>query len=62
LDKVKNTNLTESGDEHSFSKRGNNSSSGGGTCHVTLVKNAMTSHQLGKDEMVYIKYFSYQVK
>jgi hypothetical protein len=52
-------NLTESGDEHSFSKRGNNSCSGGGTCHV---KNAMTSYELGKDEMVYIKYFYYQVK
>jgi hypothetical protein len=59
---VKNTNLTETGDEHSFSKRGSNSCSGGGTCDVSLVKNAMTSRELGKDEMVYIKYFSYQVK
>ena len=58
---MNNTNLTESGDEHSFSKRGNNSCSGGGTCHFTLVKNAMTSHELGKGEMVYIKYFYYQV-
>jgi hypothetical protein len=39
----RNTNLTESGDEHSFSKRGSNSCSDGGTCDVTLVKNAMTS-------------------